>query len=76
MWSDRRLDVDGCSSIDGLELQHHRLESVVVNSHHTDKALDGACIRLWSLGGRLRFTTPTVEVCFALSLRIILVADL
>ena len=26
VWSDQCLEVDGCSSIDGLEGQHHRLE--------------------------------------------------
>ena len=27
MWYDQCLEVDGCSSVDGLEGQHHRLES-------------------------------------------------
>ena len=27
MWSDQGLEVDGCSSVDGLEGQHHHAES-------------------------------------------------
>lgn len=56
------MEVD--SSVDGLEVQHHRLESIVVNSQNIDKVLDEACI------GWETFMTPTVKVCFALSLRI------
>ena len=26
MWSDHCLDVDGCTSVDGFEGQHHHLE--------------------------------------------------
>ena len=26
MWADQWLEVDRCSSVDGLESQHHRLE--------------------------------------------------
>ena len=37
MWSDQCLEVDGCSSFDGLEGQHHHFESDV---GHNSKLVD------------------------------------
>ena len=37
MWSDQCLEVDGCSSVDGLEGQHYHLES---NAGHNRKPVE------------------------------------
>ena len=42
MWFDQCLEVDGCSSIDGLEVQHHLLESTAGPNRKSVEVMDEA----------------------------------
>ena len=49
MWSEQCLEIDGCSSIDSLECQHHHLESDMGCNKKPVEVTEeeGSCGRIW-----------------------------
>ena len=55
MWSDQCLEVDGCSSVDGLESQQHRLEPRAGRNRKPVEVMEE---RIWEHTGEFEYWIP------------------